>query len=182
MASFWTPKDYTPFFLINEPTHSPREIRAEYSRLRDIAVKRAKRLIKKGLVAQGEYLLESFPTLAEMQRQIESIKEENKNLPKKKQKRVPRIENFLARGRELLLDPAYSIKGIENLQKHIQKETGELVPLGEVLEFNDYMKSWRLSAFSKTLVTSEQAVELHGGEYQDVGGSFSNFYTLYQQM
>lgn len=182
MAIGWTPKDYTPFFLFDEPTHTEKEVRAEYSRLRDIGVKRAKRLRDAGLSAQADYLEEVFPTLANMEKQIEAIVEENRTLPAKKRKKVPSVKDFLARGKSMHDDAAYSLKGVRELQKHISKETGEVVPLGEILEFDQYMKSWRLSAFAKTLVTSETAVELYGGEYQDFGSTFSNFYTLYQQM
>ena len=40
MAS-WTPKDYTQFFLIDEPTHTAQEIREEYSRMRSLLYKQA---------------------------------------------------------------------------------------------------------------------------------------------
>lgn len=164
MASFWTPKDYTPFFLFDEPTHTPKEIRAEYTRQRDIAMKRAKRLEKAGLSAQAEYLRETMPKLSELG------------------KDEVQVAKRLAQGRALYNQKSYSLKGIKELQKLIEDETGELVPLGEALSFNEYMESWRLSAFSKALVPSGEASSLYGGEYQDVGGSFSDFYTLYQQM
>ena len=64
----------------------------------------------------------------------------------------------------------------------IQDETGEIVPLGEVLSFNEYMESWRLSAFSKLIVPSGDAAGMYGEEYQDIGGTFSDFYTVYKQM
>ena len=182
MAAGWSAKDYTPFFLFNEPVHTEQEIRTEYSRLRDIGVKRAARLRKQGLTAQADYLEEIFPTLANMEKLISSVVEENKTLPAKKQKKVPSVGDFLRRGKSFLDDSAYSLKGIRELQKLINEETGEIVPIGEVLEFDEYMKSWRLSAFSKTIVTSEQAAEWHKGEYNEFGGSFSDFYTLYKSM
>ena len=175
----WTPKDYTPFFLFNEPTHTVKEIRAEYSRLRDIAHKRAVRLRKAGLTAQADYLDEIFPTLANMQKQIAAAVEENRNLPAKRQRKVPSVGDYLYRGKAVLDDPAYSL---QQRQKHINELTGEIIPLGRVLDFNEYMKSWRLSAFSKLIVSSEAAAEMHGEEYQEIGGTFSNFYTLFQQM
>lgn len=176
----WTPKDYTPFFLFDEPTHTQREIRAEYTRQRDIAVKRANRFEKVGLTAQAEYLREMFPTLKDMDARIRKIEEENKTLPASKQKRVPRTADFLARGKGILDSAAASLSGVRLLQRTIYNETGELVPLGDVLEFNDYMKSWRLSAFSRTLVPSDEAVALyHYGDYQEMGGSFSDFYSLF---
>lgn len=160
----WTPKDYTPFFLFDEPTHTPKEIRAEYTRQRDIAMKRANRLEAAGLSAQAEYLRETMPKLAELGK-------DNVSVAKR-----------LAQGRALYNQQSYSLKGIRQLQKMIESETGEIVPIGDVLPFNEYMQSWRLSAFSKLLVPSGDASSLYGEEYQDIGGSFSDFYTLYQSM
>ena len=160
----WTPKDYTPFFLFDEPTHTPKEIRAEYTRQRDIAMKRANRLEAAGLSAQSEYLRETMPKLAELGK-------DNVAVAKR-----------LAQGRALYNQQSYSLKGIRQLQKMIESETGEIVPIGDVLPFNEYMQSWRLSAFSKLLVPSGDASSLYGEEYQDIGGSFSDFYTLYQSM
>ena len=54
--AYWTPKDYTPYFLYQEPTHTPQEIRAEYTRVRDILVKRAKRLRNAGFEGRAEYI------------------------------------------------------------------------------------------------------------------------------
>ena len=160
----WTPKDYTPFFLFDEPTHTPKEIRAEYTRMRDIAMKRANRLEAAGLSAQAEYLRETMPKLAELGK-------DNVSVAKR-----------LAQGRALYNQQSYSLKDIRQLQKMIESETGEIVPIGDVLPFNEYMQSWRLSAFSKLLVPSGDASSLYGEEYQDIGGSFSDFYTLYQSM
>ena len=160
----WTPKDYTEFFLFDEPTHSPKEIRAEYTRTRDIMMKRAKRLEKIGYHAQSEYIREMLPKLSE-------IGENNVQVARR-----------LAQGRALYNQRAYSVKGLKELQKMLENESGEIVPLGDVLSFNDYMKSWRLSAFSRLLVTSEGAAGLYGEEYQEIGGTFSDFYALYQQM
>lgn len=159
----WAPKDYTPFFLMDEPTHTPQEIRAEYSRVRDIAMKRAARLDVLGVTAQASYLREIFPKLSEVNKAD--------------------VAKQLARGRSVMSDKAYSVKGLKELQKRINDETGEIVPLGEVLPFNEFMKSWRLSAFSKLMVPSGEAAALHGTEeYNEIGGSFSDFYVLYQQM
>lgn len=164
MAIGWTPKDYTPFFLFDEPTHSPKEIRAEYTRQRDIMMKRASRMEKIGLSAQAEYIREMLPKLSE-------IGKDDVTVAKR-----------LAQGRSLYMQKSYSIKGIKELQKMIESETGEIVPLGDVLPFNEYMQSWRLSAFSKLIVPSGDAAGMYGEEYQDIGGTFSDFYTLYQQM
>lgn len=159
----WTPKDYTPFFLIDEPTHTPQEIRAEYSRMRDLAIKRASRLESVGALPQASYLREIFPKLSDVN--------------------MEDVAKQLARGRSVMSEKVYSVKGLKELQKRINDETGEIVPLGEVLPFSDFMKSWRLSAFSKLMVPSGEAAALHGTEeYQEIGGSFSDFYVLYQQM
>lgn len=159
----WAPKDYTQFFLIDEPTHTPREIRAEYTRMRDIAMKRAARLDVRGVTAQAEYLREIFPKLADIN--------------------PADVSKMLSRGVSFLNDRAYSLSGLRKIQARINTETGEIVPLGEVLSFNEFMKSWRLSAFSKLVVPSEEAAEMHGTEeYNEIGGSFSDFYVLYKQM
>lgn len=160
----WTPKDYTPFFLLDEPTHSPKEIRAEYTRQRDIMMKRAKRMEEKGLSAQAAYIRKTLPKLSEIGKDITEVAKR------------------LSQGRSLYTQKAYSLSGIKTIQKMIEDESGEIVPLGEVLSFNEYMESWRLSAFSSMIVPSGEASALFGEEYQDVGGTFSDFYTLYQQM
>ena len=177
----WTPKDYTPFFLFDEPTHTPKEIRAEYTRQRDIAMKRANRLEAAGLSVQAEYMREIFPTHVDMAAEIERIIKENETLPPQKRRRVPTVGDYLRRGKEVLNQAAYSLSGIKNIQRAIQEETGEIVPLGDVLPFDEYMRSWRLSAF-KQLVRSDLAVDLYGDDYQEIGGTFSDFYTLYQSM
>lgn len=164
MATGWSPKDYTPFFLFDEPVHSPKEIRTEYTRQRDIMMKRANRLEQAGMSAQADYIREMLPKLSE-------IGKDNTQIARR-----------LAQGRALYTQQSYSIKGIKNLQKLIQDETGEIVPLGEVLSFNEYMESWRLSAFSKLIVPSGDAAGMYGEEYQDIGGTFSDFYTVYKQM
>lgn len=158
----WTPKDYTQFFLMDEPTHTEQEIRAEYRRQRDIAYKRASGLEKIGAVPQAEHLRAMFPKLSA----------------------VPegQVANRLSVGKSLLDDRAYSVKGLRQLQKMLENESGEMIPIGDVLPFNEYMKSWRLSAFSRLIVPSGEASELYGEEYQEIGGSFSDFYSLYQQM
>ena len=160
----WTPKDYTPFFLFDEPTHSAKEIRAEYTRQRDILMKRAKRLEQAGITAQAEYIRQTLPKLSE-------IGEDNVQVAKR-----------LAMGRSLYMQKSYSIKGLKELQKMIESESGEIVPLGDVLPFSQYMQSWRLSAFSSLIVPSGEAAGLYGEEYQEIGGTFSDFYALYQQM
>lgn len=159
----WTPKDYTPFFLLDEPTHTPQEIRAEYSRQRSLIMKQADRLDDIGYGPQADYLRKAMPKLSELANSEE-------------------VAKTLAKGKSLSEQKSYSVKGIREIQKHLQDETGEFIPLGDVLGFNDYMKSWRLSAFSSMIVPSGEASDLYGEEYQDVGGSFSDFYTLYQQM
>lgn len=168
----WTPKDYTPFFLFDEPTHTIKEIRAEYTRQRDIAVKRANRFEAVGLKAQAEYLREMFPKLAE----IDKAKREMGATRIKS----PSVGDYLARGKSVLEQASGSLAGVRQIQKSIFDETGELVPLGDVLPFNEYMRSWRLSAFSRTMVPSGDAADLYNTEdYQELGGSFSDFYSLF---
>ena len=162
MASYWTPKDYTPFYLMDEPTHTIKEVRAEYSRLRDITMRRADRLEAAGLGNFADYLRQSMPKLSSMKEQSEVTKR-------------------LAQGKRNLDTKAYSLKGVKQLQKRFNDETGEFVPLGDVLPFAEYMQSWRLSAFSSMIVPSNEAAELYPEEYQEIGGSFADFYTLYQQ-
>ena len=161
MAS-WTPKDYTQFFLIDEPTHTQREIRAEYSRMRDMLVKRAARLEGIGYKTQADFIRKSVPKLSETKSMYE-------------------VSNRLADARAIQTTRSYSIKGIKEIQKLIADSAGEIIPLGDVLPFNEYMKSWRLSAFKET-VGSPQASELYPYEYQEVGGTFADFYTLYKSM
>lgn len=162
MASYWTPKDYTQFFLIDEPTHTPAEIRREYTRMRDTLLRRADRLEAAGIGDVAKYMRESMPKLSDIKDSAEVAKR-------------------LAQGQSIKNTKAYSMKGIKRLQKQFNEETGEFVPLGDVLPFADYMKSWRLSAFSASIVPSQEAADLHPNEYQEIGGSFANFYTLYQQ-
>ena len=161
----WEPKDYTPFFLYqNEnPVHTPKEVRAEYTRQRDIMMKRANRLEAAGLSAQASFIREMLPKLSEIGKDFSQV------------------ERRVKLGRELYNERGYSIRGIKQLQQAIQDETGEFVPLGDVLPFDEFMRSWRLSAF-KQVITSDLATELYGGEYQEVGGTFSDFYTIYQNM
>lgn len=182
MAIGWSPKDYTPFFLTDEPTHTIKEIRAEYSRQRDIAVKRAARFENLGLSEEANYLRNMFPTLKEMQAVIDRTTEENKKLPARKRKKVPTVQDYLARGKATLNERSSSISGMRKIQGSILQISGEVVPLGEILEFDDFMKSWRLSAYSKTLVPSEGAVQiLESEDYQALGGSFSTFYSLFRE-
>ena len=133
------------------------------------------------MTAQAEYLREMFPKLADMYELIQQIVEENKKLPAKKQKKVPSVRDYLARGKGILdQDRATSLSGIRHVQRSIFSETGEIVPLGKVYEFDQYMRSWRLSAYSKTMVPSSDAVDLYKSEeYHELGGSFPEFYALF---
>lgn len=162
MASYWTPKDYTPFYLTDEPTHTPAEIRREYSRMRDIIMNRANRLDAAGLGNIADYLRQSTPKLADIKDSAEVAKR-------------------LVNARSNINTRSYSLKGVKQLQKRFNDETGEFVPLGDVLPFAEYMQSWRLSAFSSMIVPSNEAAGLYPEEYQEIGGSFADFYTLYQQ-
>ena len=175
----WLPHDYSPLNLIDEPTHTVPEMRREYSRMRDIAMKRAYRLERKGLTAQAEYLRDMFPTLKEMQKKIDDVIAWNSFVDKRSRKRVPTLADYISKGHSLLEDLSYSLEGIKQLQTHIEEATGVIVRFEDTLEFKDYMASWRMSAFSRLVIPSDVAVELYNGEYKDVGGSFSNFYTLF---
>lgn len=159
MAIGWSPKDYTPFFLLNEPTHSIKEIRAEYTRQRDILMKRASRMEQYGLTAQAEYLRDLMPKLKDI---------------KTNEEVATRLSEGMAQGRK----SEYSLKGLRQLQRYFEEQTGEEIALGDVLEFNEFMKSWRLSAFSKNYVLSGEAVSLYSTDYQEVGGTFAEFYSI----
>ena len=104
MASYWTPKDYTPFYLMDEPTHTIKEVRAEYSRLRDITRSRADRLEAAGLGNVADYLRQSMPKLRD-------IKDTNG------------VTKRLAQGKRNLDTKAYSLKGVKQLQKRYNDET-----------------------------------------------------------
>ena len=155
----WSEKDYTYFYLMEEPTHSIKEIRAEYSRQRDIVMKRANRLETAGLGAQASYLRKLMPKLSSLQ--------SNEDI-------AIRLNEGKKQGEKV----EYSLKGLRKLQKYFEQQTGDEVPLGEVLDFNEYMKSWRLSAFSDSYVISGDAAAMWAGDYQDVGGTFSEFYSI----
>lgn len=158
-APKWSSKDYTPFYLMEEPAHTIKEIRAEYTRQRDILQKRANRMEAQGLEAQAKYLSDLMPKLGTVQTNEE-------------------VAARLAEGHAQAGKMEYSLKGLKQLQKYFEGQTGEEVPLGDVLDFNEYMKSWRLSAFSDSYVISGDAAALYGGDYQDVGGTFSEFYSI----
>lgn len=155
----WSEKDYTYFYLMEEPTHSIKEIRAEYSRQRDIVMKRANRMEAAGLGAQASYLRQLMPKLGTLQ--------SNEDI-------AIRLNEGKKQGEKV----EYSLKGLRKLQKYFEQQTGDEVPLGEVLNFNEYMKSWRLSAFSDSYVISGDAAAMWAGDYQDVGGTFSEFYSI----
>ena len=161
MAKKWSPKDYTQFYLFDEPTHTEAEIRREYSRMRDMLVKRAKRLEKYGYKERANYIMSSIPPIAV----VESVEE---------------LKNRLVQGKTISETKAYSVSGMKQLQLRYEEETGEVIPLGEVLEFDDYMRSWRLSAFSHMILSSDRARELYNDDYQEIGGSFADFYTAYR--
>ena len=69
--AYWAEKDYTPFFLFDDPIHTMREVRQEYSRTRDIISKRAARLEKAGFNEQARYLRETMPRLSELKTESE---------------------------------------------------------------------------------------------------------------
>ena len=59
-APEWKPADYTPFYLQDFPTHTEKEIRAEYTRIRDIVQKRAKRLEAGSLEGPAAFLRKAW--------------------------------------------------------------------------------------------------------------------------
>lgn len=175
----WSPADYTPFYLIQEPTHSMKEVRAEYSRMRTQLIHRVERLEAAGIgEAQAAYVRSMLPTLKELDQMQPRTERRGKN--KRQISMEEEIKLRLSEARAIELERGYSLKGIKEIQQTINKETGELVPLGEVLSFREYMKSWRTSAFYKTIVGSGEAAGYHSDEYQDIGGSFTDFYTLFK--
>ena len=179
-APKWKERDYTPYFLTDEPRHTAREIRAEYTRLRDIAMKRAKRFEEIGLEAQADYLRETFPKLAQLPEIQAKARELKKKYPRTK---IPEVTDLLARGKKLLDEAQGSLQLTKKIQSLIFNETGEFVKLSKALEFDNFMKSWRLSAFSKTMVPSEEAVEIFwDSDYKEIGGSFSEFYILFNSI
>lgn len=158
--AFWQEHDYTPFFLIDEPTHTPQEIREEYSRIRDILVKRAKRLRSIGFESRAKYIEQMIPKLSEM----ESPEE---------------VPQRLSQAKSLLDNPSFSLKGIRKIEKDIFEATGFDIPVEDILDFDEYMQSWRLSSY-RYIVSTNVAVSLYYTEYQEIGGSFENFYNIYR--
>ena len=147
---FWQEKDYTYYFIYDEPQHTYEEVRAEYSRIRKLIM---------GEVA--DFLRKSAPSLREI------------GTNRKK------LAASLSHAHRNLNERQYSLKGIRELQSRFYEESGERIPIGEVLPFSAYMQSWRLSIY-KFEVGSPQATELYPYEYQEIGGSFTDFYTIYK--
>ena len=188
----WEPADYTPFFLLQEPRHTEAEIKREYTRMRDMMVKRAKRLEEIGLKTQAAYIREQLPTLKEMRAQHEAQPARVSTGRRDKKGKIvyrevswkEQVARSLAGARSLEITPAYSVKGVKEIQRQQREELGEDVPIEDVLPFAAYMKSWRMSAFSKTMVGSGEAQDLYNTEYQEdenrrSGNDFASFYTLY---
>ncbi len=159
---YWSEKDYTPFFLYDEPTHTQKEIRAEYSRIRDILRKRAKRLRDAGFAGRASYIERNIPKLSELDGDIDL-----------------EIANTLAATHSILHDPAFSLTGIKSIQKEIHEATGFNIPIDDILDFNDFMKSWRMSTYRYT-ITTNIAVALYYKEYLEIGGTFEHFYNIYK--
>lgn len=160
--AYWTPKDYTPYFLYQEPTHTPQEIRAEYSRVRDILVRRAKRLRNAGFEGRAEYIEKNILKLRGV------------------------TDNFtvavrLTQAHHILKNPSFNIKGIRKLQKEFQQATGQPIALSDILDFDEYMKSWRLSSF-RYIIDTNTAVSLYHREYREIGGTFENFYNIWSSL
>ena len=188
----WEPADYTPFFLLQEPRHTEAEIRREYTRMRDMMMKRAKRLEEMKLKTQAAYIREQLPKLKEMRAQHEAQPARVSTGKRNKKGQIiyrevswkEQVARSLAGARSLEISPAYSVAGVKEIQRTQREELGEDVPIEDVLPFAAYMKSWRLSAFSKTMVGSGEAQDLYNSEYQEegsrqAGNDFASFYTLY---
>ena len=186
-APGWKPADYTPFYLLDFPTHTEKEIRAEYTRLRDIVQKRAKRLEAAGLEGPAEFLRTTMPKLSEVKARVaaanEQIAKSNEWRAARGKRLLPEmtvksfISNAVAAGHAALTNEALSLTGIEQIRKRVMEETGEEIELKDVLTFNDFMKSWRTSAYS-ALVAASDAKAMYQEDYQEVGGSFTDFYEL----
>lgn len=159
MAAKWQPQDYTPYFLYDEPTHTPKEIRAEYSRLRDIVRKRAVRLREKGFDTRADYIMKMIPSLKEMD--TDAL-----------------VEDYLMQVHHMYESNSFSIGGMKRIQAEIYKATGVKIPLSDILEFDDYMKSWRMSKY-RHIVDTKTVVRMYFNEYQEIGGSFENFYDIF---
>ena len=156
--AYWEEHDYTPFFLKDEPTHTPQEIRAEYSRIRSILMKRAHRLEDLGFGERADYMRRMLPKLADIE--------------------ASAVPDRLSQAKVLLDTEAFSIKGIRRIEEQIQAVTGFDIPVSDILDFNDYMQSWRLSSY-RYIIDTNTAVRLYYTEYMEIGGTFENFYTIY---
>lgn len=186
-APGWKPADYTPFYLLDFPTHSEKEIRAEYTRIRDIVQKRAKRLEQAGLEGAADFLRTTMPKLSEVQ---ERVAQANERIGKSNAWRAGRgkrmlpemtiqsfIRNAVSAGHAALTNEALSLTGIDQIRKRVMDETGKSVDRKDVLTFNDFMQSWRTSAYS-ALVAASDAKAMYQEDYQEVGGTFTDFYEL----
>ena len=158
----WEAADYSPHWLINDPQHTTKEIRKEYSRLRDIAMKRANRL--EGIApAQAEKLRREFPKLSELENEKQ-------------------VAMHLSSGHAFLENQLSSKSAILAEKQRVSKAAGEDVPVEAILDFNEYMKSWRTGAFNPEVLPSD-AADLHRiGVYQNYGGTFDNFWKLYKKL
>lgn len=165
-APAWSPADYTPYFVITKPRHTDKELRAEYTRMRDIAHKRSIRLEKAGYTEEAAYIRARMPKIKEMKGGMEELKQ-----------RMANNAYSIVFGSQSL---ELSMKGIKTLERTLVRGLfeGEL-ETDEVLDFHHYMQSWRTSVFSVS-VTSDKAQQLYSTDYQDYGGSFDNFYRLYR--
>lgn len=156
----WSPQDYTPFFLMDEPTHSMREIRAEYTRMRAIVRKRAVRLREAGFETRADFIMNQIPSLKTIDTQGMSV------------------EQHLMQAHHLWETDSFSIGGMKRIQDEIEKATGIKIPLSDILDFDDYMKSWRLSKY-RYLISTKYVVSLYYKEYQEIGGTFEHFYDIF---
>ena len=161
MAAYWSEKDYTPFFLMDEPTHNIKEVRSEYTRLRDIARKRVNRLREQGFGDTADYLEKAMPKLSEL-------------------KTEKAVRQHLARLHALEVKQEFTVRGVKDIWSNLKKNVDPNIPLNEALGLHEFMKSWRTSAY-RWLISTNDVEEMYE-EYKEAGGkgSFENFYKLYK--
>lgn len=164
-APSWKRADYSPLFLIDKPRHTLKEIRAEYTKMRDIGMKRANRLEKAGLSEEAAYLRKSLPKIKEM-KSTEEVRS-----------RISQAYSVI-HGRQ---SKELTLKGAKEIEANVVSKLFEnKITKKEALDFNRFMQSWRTSIFGVG-ITSDKAKELYE-QYTDTekGGSFDRFYRLYR--
>lgn len=160
----WRKADYTPFYLLEVPRHTAAEIRREYTRLRDIEMKRANRLEAAGLWHEADFIREQLPKLSQIKKPTD-------------------VANRLTQARDLYIDRhgAYNLTAVRKKQKEFERAStrGEKFSLGTTLSFDKFMQSWRTGAYAAILGASD-AKDMYD-DYKDTkaGGSFDAWYQLF---